>query len=209
MEQINTDEQQQQNQASERASTLTTNLKTVLSKVQTAFTDSQKPTKKAPTLIAVSKTKPASDIKILYDQSQRFFGENYVEELLEKQKQLPEDIKWHFIGHLQSNKVNKLITPQLYCLQTIDSVKLANKVNENIRKKGWDRPLRVYVQVKTSEEESKAGVVGKEELFGLIETVHEKCEFLLFAGLMTIGMSGDLSVFEVNLISLERFLGGF
>ena len=72
------------------------------------------------TLVAVSKIKPASDIKKLYDIGQRDFGENYVQELIEKQAQLPTDILWHFIGHLHSNKV-KYIAPFVHLIQSVDS----------------------------------------------------------------------------------------
>ena len=72
------------------------------------------------TLVAVSKTKPVTDIQALYDLGQRDFGENYVQELVEKQAQLPQDIRWHFIGHLQSNKV-KYIGPFVHLIHCIDN----------------------------------------------------------------------------------------
>src|SRR5215213_9952220 len=79
------------------------------------------------TLIAVSKTKPVDDIKELYDLGQRDFGENYVQELVEKEALLPPDIRWHFIGHLQSNKV-KYIAPFVHLIHGIDSHKLLLEV---------------------------------------------------------------------------------
>src|ERR1700709_1014716 len=79
-------------------------------------------------LVAVSKTKPVSDIQELYDLGQRDFGENYVQELEEKQAELPADIHWHFIGHLQANKV-KYIAPFVHLIHTVDSFKLLVEIN--------------------------------------------------------------------------------
>lgn len=81
------------------------------------------------TLVAVSKTKPVEDIQALYDLGQRDFGENYVQELVDKQLLLPKDIHWHFIGHLQSNKV-KMIAPFVELIQGVDSVKLLTEINK-------------------------------------------------------------------------------
>src|SRR5580658_5566697 len=81
------------------------------------------------TLVAVSKTKPVSDIQTLYDLGQRDFGENYVQELAEKQAKLPTDIHWHFIGHLQSNKV-KVIAPFVRLVHTVDSFRLLVEINK-------------------------------------------------------------------------------
>src|SRR6185295_9668393 len=78
------------------------------------------------TLVAVSKTKQVSDIKEMYELGQRDFGENYVQELVDKQSQLPTDIRWHFIGHLQSNKV-KYIVPFISLIQGVDSIKLLHE----------------------------------------------------------------------------------
>ena len=80
------------------------------------------------TLVAVSKTKSAEDIQALYDLGQRDFGENYVQELVEKYEQLPKDIRWHFIGHLQSNKV-KYIAPFVHLIHGVDSLKLLQEIN--------------------------------------------------------------------------------
>src|SRR6185295_13271120 len=84
-------------------------------------------------LIAVSKTKPISDILELYNLGQKDFGENYVQELAEKQSQLPADIHWHFIGHLQSNKV-KFIAPFVYLIHGVDSFKLLKEINKQAQK---------------------------------------------------------------------------
>ena len=85
------------------------------------------------TLVAVSKTKPVEAIKELYDLGHRDFGENYVQELADKQQQLPQDIRWHFIGHLQSNKV-KYIAPFVHLVHGIDSFKLLKEVDKQAKK---------------------------------------------------------------------------
>src|ERR1700690_592721 len=81
-------------------------------------------------LVAVSKTKSVEEIQALYDQGQRDFGENYVQELLEKEMALPKDIRWHFIGHLQTNKV-KYIAPFIYMIQSVDSLKLLLEIDKH------------------------------------------------------------------------------
>ncbi|KAL3140794.1 hypothetical protein ABBQ32_005339 [Trebouxia sp. C0010 RCD-2024] len=142
---------------------------------------------KPPRLVAVSKTKPNELVKEAYDAGHRDFGENYVQEISEKAPQLPHDIRWHFIGHLQSNKAKAVIdaVPNLAVVETVDSVKLANKLNNAV--KGQERdPLDIYVQVNTSGEESKFGVEPK-DCVSLAEHVHKECDVLRFAGLMTIG----------------------
>ncbi|NXA41710.1 PLPHP protein, partial [Eudromia elegans] len=167
-----------------------------------------------PRLVAVSKTKPADMVLEAYEHGQRSFGENYVQELLEKASDArilsscPE-IKWHFIGHLQKNNVNKLIAvPNLFMLETVDSVKLADRVNSSWQKKGSTQKLKVMVQVNTSGEDSKHGLPPGDTT-AAVEHVINKCPSLEFVGLMTIGSIGhDLSKgpnpdFQV-LLSLRR-----
>ena len=115
------------------------------------------------TLVAVSKIKPASDIQKMYDLGQRDFGENYVQELVEKQTQLPADILWHFIGHLQSNKV-KYIAPFVHLIQSVDSEKLLKEVDKQAAKN--NRKINVLLQVHIAEEQTKFGF-DKEELINL------------------------------------------
>ena len=121
------------------------------------------------TLVAVSKTKPVEDIQALYDLGQRDFGENYVRELVDKQKQLPGDIRWHFIGHLQTNKV-KMLLPVVQLIQSIDSLKLLIEINKQSEK------LRVVtkclLQVHIAEEETKFGLDTK-ELAELVDASRE------------------------------------
>ncbi len=105
-------------------------------------------------LIAVSKTKPNEAILELYNQGQLAFGENYVQELVDKQATLPTDIEWHFIGHLQSNKV-KYIAPFVAMIHAVDSLKLLHEINKQATKN--DRVIKVLLQFHIAEEESKFG----------------------------------------------------
>ncbi|MGE9314157.1 YggS family pyridoxal phosphate-dependent enzyme [Niabella sp. CJ426] len=106
-------------------------------------------------LVAVSKIKPVSDIKALYDLGQRDFGENYVQELVDKQSQLPGDIRWHFIGHLQSNKV-KYIAPFVHLIHGVDSINLLKEINKQALKN--DRVIDCLLQVHVAKEETKFGL---------------------------------------------------
>ena len=118
------------------------------------------------TLVAVSKTKPASDILELYELGQRDFGENYVQELMEKAEQLPNDIRWHFIGHLQSNKV-KYIAPFVHLIHGVDSEKLLKEINKQAAK--LNQTIDVLLQIHIAKEETKFGL-DEEELNILINT---------------------------------------
>ncbi|HEV2480430.1 MAG TPA: YggS family pyridoxal phosphate-dependent enzyme [Puia sp.] len=106
-------------------------------------------------LVAVSKTKPVEEILALYEEGQRDFGENYVQELVDKQQQLPADIRWHFIGHLQSNKV-RYILPFVYLIHGVDSLKLLKEINKQADKTG--RVVDVLLQVHIAREETKFGL---------------------------------------------------
>lgn len=108
-------------------------------------------------LVAVSKIKPVSDIRALYDLGQRDFGENYVQELLEKAEALPKDIQWHFIGHLQSNKV-KYIAPFVNLIHGVDKEKLLLEINKQGKK--INRVIDCLLQVHIADEETKFGFDG-------------------------------------------------
>lgn len=110
-------------------------------------------------LVAVSKTKPVEDIQALYDLGQRDFGENYVQELVEKQLLLPADIRWHFIGHLQSNKV-KLIAPFVHLIHGVDSQKLLKEIDKQAERN--NRVIHCLLQVHIALEETKFGFDAKE-----------------------------------------------
>lgn len=107
------------------------------------------------TLVAVSKLKPASDIEALYKLGQLNFGENYVQELVEKQAVLPANINWHFIGHLQSNKV-KYIAPFVHLIHGVDSLKLLQEINKQALKN--NRVIDCLLQVHIAKEETKFGM---------------------------------------------------
>lgn len=133
------------------------------------------------TLIAVSKTKPASMIEEIYSYGQRDFGENKVQELTEKYDVLPADIRWHLIGHLQRNKV-KYIVDKACLIHSVDSLRLAQAIQEQAKKKGVTVP--VLIEVNVAGEESKFGV-SVEEAPALAEEI-AKLGNLSLQGLMTI-----------------------
>lgn len=110
-------------------------------------------------LVAVSKTHPVSAVQEVYDFGQRAFGENKVQELMEKYPLLPKDIEWHLIGHLQTNKV-KYIAAFIDTIQSVDSAKLLKEINKEAEKNA--RTIKVLLQVKIAEEESKYGLTVSE-----------------------------------------------
>jgi pyridoxal phosphate enzyme (YggS family) len=115
-------------------------------------------------LVAVSKTKPVADILSLYEMGQRDFGENYVQELVEKAGQLPADIRWHFIGHLQTNKV-KAVAPFVHLIHGVDSLRLLKEIDRQAGLKG--RVVDVLFQMHIAREETKFGL-DAEELASLL-----------------------------------------
>jgi pyridoxal phosphate enzyme (YggS family) len=135
------------------------------------------------TLVAVSKTKPISDIQALYTLGQRDFGENYVQELVEKQARLPADIRWHFIGHLQSNKV-KYIAPFVHLIHGVDSFKIFLEINKQAQKAG--RVIDVLLQMHIAEEETKFGMDERDltEFFDYYEAQSDSLGNVSIRGLM-------------------------
>lgn len=133
------------------------------------------------TLIAVSKTKPASDIQTLYDYGVRDFGENKVQELTSKYEELPKDIRWHLIGHLQTNKV-KYIVDKVYLIHSVDSVKLAMEIEKEAAKK--DVIVNILVQVNVANEDTKFGL-DNDEVINIVEEI-AKLPHIRIKGLMTI-----------------------
>lgn len=119
------------------------------------------------TLVAVSKTKSVEEILELYHHGQRDFGENYVQELVDKYEQLPKDIRWHFIGHLQSNKV-KLIAPFISLIHSVDSFKLLKEIDKQAKKN--DRIIDCLLQIYIAKEETKFGL-DEEELNEIITRI--------------------------------------
>jgi pyridoxal phosphate enzyme (YggS family) len=116
---------------------------------------SQSLSKRSVSLVAVSKTKPISDIKILYDEGQRIFGENKVQELVLKYQELPKDILWHLIGHLQSNKV-KFIAPFISLIHSVDSLSLLKEIERQAKKN--NRVIDCLFQFHIASEETKYGL---------------------------------------------------
>ncbi|XP_054256965.1 pyridoxal phosphate homeostasis protein-like isoform X2 [Macrosteles quadrilineatus] len=170
-------------------------LKCILSKVESAYQNKiQGLPDIKPRLVAVSKTKPKELIFAAYDCGQRHFGENYVQELVEKSNDAEllekcKEIKWHFIGNLQTNKVNKIVSiPGIFVVETVDSKKLATLLD-----KAWDRKdpkdqerLNIMIQINTSGEEAKNGAPPSEAA-SLAKHVVTNCPNLNILGLMTIG----------------------
>ena len=142
------------------------------------------------TLVAVSKLKPASDILALYNEGHRDFGENYVQELTDKQAQLPKDINWHFIGHLQSNKV-KYIAPFVSLIHGVDSLKLLAEVNKQAIKN--KKIIPVLLQVHIAKEETKFGLDAA-ELEQLMDEVQRQPE--MWTGIRLSGLMGMASFTE-------------
>lgn len=133
------------------------------------------------TLIAVSKTKPVSDIEELYRHGVREFGENKVQELCDKYEKLPKDIKWHMIGHLQRNKVKYLID-KVEMIHSVDSVRLAKTIEEEAAKK--QLTVNILIEVNVAEEESKFGLK-YEETLNMIKEISDFTHIRI-RGLMTI-----------------------
>ena len=145
------------------------------------------------TLVAVSKTKPAEDIMELYDLGHRDFGENYVQELVEKAEKLPKDIRWHFIGHLQSNKT-KYIAPFVHLVHGVDSEKLLKEINKQAAKA--ERKIKCLLQVHIAREETK---------FGLDEEEVKAIDPSDFPSVEIIGFMGMASNTENQQIVMQEF----
>ncbi len=145
---------------------------------------------KGVTLVAVSKTKPASDVQALYDLGQRDFGENYVQELVDKQPVLPQDIRWHYIGHLQSNKV-KYIAPYVHLIHAVDSFKLLQEINKQAAK--HNRTIHVLLQLQIADEETKHGLNehGITELMEYYEAQRDSLQNIQICGLMGMATFTD------------------
>jgi hypothetical protein len=135
-------------------------------------------------LVAVSKFKSPEEIQEAYGAGQYDFGENYVQELLEKQEKLPKDIRWHFIGHLQSNKV-KYIAPFVYLIQSVDSEKLLQEISKQGEKAG--RKIPCLLQVHIAKEETKYGFDAAE----LEEIDADNFPFVELRGLMGMATLTD------------------
>ena len=149
-------------------------------------------------LVAVSKTKPVEDIRELYDLGHRDFGENYVQELVDKEALLPKDIYWHFIGHLQSNKV-KYIAPFVHLIHGVDSPKLLQEINKQALKN--NRVIDCLLQVFIAQEETKFGF-DEQELEILITRIATNTKE--WAGVCVKGFMGMASFTDdMNMVRKE------
>jgi PLP dependent protein len=139
-------------------------------------------------LIAVSKTKPVEDIMEAYGAEQRVFGENMVQELVDKYEKLPKDIKWHLIGHLQSNKV-KYIASFISMIQSVDSLKLLQEIDKQAQKN--NRVIDCLLQVYIADEETKFGL-GFDEVIELLRSdEYTELSHVRIRGLMGIATNTD------------------
>ena len=133
------------------------------------------------TLVAVSKTKPISDLMQAYEGGQRVFGENKIQEMTEKWEQMPKDIQWHMIGHIQSNKV-KYMAPYVSLIHGVDSLKLLEEINKQAQKN--NRIIDCLLQLHIAEEETKFGL-NEEELSELLQSeIFRNLKNIKIVGLM-------------------------
>jgi pyridoxal phosphate enzyme (YggS family) len=142
----------------------------------------------ATTLVAVSKTKPAEAIQELYDQGQRIFGENKVQELTWKYEALPKDIEWHAIGHLQTNKV-KYIAPFVAMIHSVESLKLMKEINKQAKKN--ERVIKVLLQFHIAEEDTKFGLDLSEAKEILNSDFYKNAENINVVGVMGMATFTD------------------
>ena len=154
-------------------------------------------------LVAVSKTKPIEQIKSLYDIGHVDFGENKVQELVNKHGVLPKEINWHMIGHLQRNKVRQII-PFIHLIHSVDSLRLLNKINDEAKK--INRKVNILIQIKISNDNSKYGF-GFDEIEHLIKNrILDEYEFIDVKGLMGMAtFTNDENVIDDEFKKLKKF----
>ncbi|MEO0046926.1 MAG: hypothetical protein RL705_2117, partial [Bacteroidota bacterium] len=133
-------------------------------------------------LVAVSKTKPVADLMEAYNAGQRMFGENKIQEMTDKWQQMPKDIEWHMIGHVQSNKV-KYMVPYVKLIHGVDSLKLLKEINRQAVR--WRKNINCLLQIHIAEEETKFGLDEKE-----LEELLNAEEFKSFTNIKVIGLMG-------------------
>ena len=149
--------------------------------------------KKVPILIAVSKKRSVESIQVIYNLGQRIFGENYPQELLTKSESLPKDIEWHLIGHLQTNKVKKLLEqiPNIV-IESVDRVDIVKKISQYADVKNR---TKVYLEINISGEESKTGCPIK-DIYNVIDEIMKNKDKIDLVGIMSLGKIGDKKEFE-------------
>jgi pyridoxal phosphate enzyme (YggS family) len=155
-------------------------------------------------LVAVSKTKPVETIRSVYDYGQKVFGENYVQEMTDKHQQLPADIQWHYIGHLQTNKV-KHIVPFVSLIQSVDSFKLLKEINKQAAK--YNRTINCFLQIYIAKEETKFGLSFEEAEQLLNSPELKDLNYISIKGLMGMAsLAEDKNQIRNEFRSLKNFL---
>lgn len=147
------------------------------------------------TLVAVSKTKPIADLMEAYHAGQRIFGENKIQEMTEKWEQMPKDIQWHMIGHVQSNKVKYMI-PYVSLIHGVDSMKLLKEINRLAAK--WKRTVDCLLQIHIAEEDTKFGLDEKE-----LDELLTSDELKTFENIRIVGLMG-MATFTENQDQIKR-----
>jgi pyridoxal phosphate enzyme (YggS family) len=158
------------------------------------------------TLVAVSKTKPIADLMEAFTAGQRIFGENKIQEMTDKWEQMPKDIEWHMIGHVQSNKV-KFMAEYVSLIHGVDSLKLLQEINKQAKK--HNRVIDCLLQIHIAEEETKFGL-DELELDEILTRVYEQCEAKQvqndkseFENIRIVGLMG-MATFTENQIQIEK-----
>jgi pyridoxal phosphate enzyme (YggS family) len=158
------------------------------------------------TLVAVSKTKPVADLMEAYNAGQRIFGENKIQEMTEKWEQMPKDIEWHMIGHVQTNKV-KYMAEYVSLIHGVDSLKLLQEINKQAKK--HNRVIDCLLQIHIAEEETKFGL-DEHELDEILTRVYEQCEAKQiqndkneFENIRIVGLMG-MATFTENQNQIEK-----
>ena len=155
------------------------------------------------TLVAVSKTKPVEEIESLYEIGHVDFGENKVQELVNKYTVLPKDINWHMIGHLQRNKVRQIV-PFIHLIHSVDSHRLLNKINEEAKK--INRKVNILIQIKISNDNSKYGFSFDEIEYLVKNGILDEYEFTNVKGLMGMAtFTKDENVIDHEFKKLKEF----
>ena len=147
------------------------------------------------TLVAVSKTKPVADLMEAYNAGQRIFGENKIQEMTEKWQQMPKDIEWHMIGHVQSNKV-KYMVPYVKLIHGVDSLKLLREINRQAVR--WRKNINCLLQIHIAEEETKFGLDEKE-----LDALLNSDEFKEMNNIKIVGLMG-MATFTDNQAQIKR-----
>lgn len=147
------------------------------------------------TLVAVSKTKPVSDLMEAYNAGQRIFGENKIQEMTEKWEQMPKDIEWHMIGHVQTNKV-KFMAEYVSLIHGVDSLKLLEEINKQAQK--HNRIIDCLLQIHIAEEETKFGL-NEEELNEIFEILKQ----VQYENIRIVGLMG-MATFTENTAQIEK-----